>query len=549
MKRIVSILVALALVLGFSLVMAVPALAVLPVHNVTQDTYYSTIQAAIDAASSGDTIVVAAGTYAPFKVISKDLTINGSGSVVVTGALDVSSELTLPRFSLGGKTTKAVALIKDSTVNLNGLDFEGVDMIESGTSNFGIAVIYQNSSGSVNNCVVSCNSDVSDTPDPDITIFGTYGIGIWKYDSARTVDVTIKGCTIREFGSFGITVWNGAKALIQDNTIIGQVYSIADKEIYGVNVDATYYSTPRSDGVCEATITGNEIYNCDNTEDPPDERDQCAAVHLNAYLEYYNDEAESKVTITNNDFHDNRIGIYAVHCSPANTCAHFNNIYDNRTYGVVSKPNGDSESVVFNARYNWWGANDGPGPVGPSSGDKVSANVIYDSWTWKIATYTGTGTASFTSNLGNIGAVAAVATPHVPPVVLPHGMFSFYVPGLSIGQGIIVTIELPEPVPVGTKWWKYQGGAWYSLPIGSDDGDNVITVTLRDNVFPEDADGVLNGQITDPGGPGYPGAGGAVGWETYPISKMRVLLPWIALLAAFILAASLLVLRRRRAQT
>jgi len=31
--------------------------------------------------------------------------------------------------------------------------------------------------------------------------------------------------------------------------------------------------------------------------------------------------------------------------------------------------------------------------------------------------------------------------------------------------------------------------------------------------------------------------------------KVRVLLPWIALLAAFILAASVLVLRRRRAQT
>jgi hypothetical protein len=37
-----------------------------------------------------------------------------------------------------------------------------------------------------------------------------------------------------------------------------------------------------------------------------------------------------------------------------------------------------------------------------------------------------------------------------------------------------------------------------------------------------------------------------VGWETYPVNKMRVLLPWIALLAAIIAGASLLVLRRRR---
>jgi sarcosine oxidase gamma subunit len=39
----------------------------------------------------------------------------------------------------------------------------------------------------------------------------------------------------------------------------------------------------------------------------------------------------------------------------------------------------------------------------------------------------------------------------------------------------------------------------------------------------------------------------AVGWQTYPISKVRVLLPWIALVAVIMAAVSLLVLRRRRA--
>jgi len=37
-----------------------------------------------------------------------------------------------------------------------------------------------------------------------------------------------------------------------------------------------------------------------------------------------------------------------------------------------------------------------------------------------------------------------------------------------------------------------------------------------------------------------------VGWETYPINKLRVLLPWIALLAAIMVGAGLLVLRHRR---
>lgn len=39
-----------------------------------------------------------------------------------------------------------------------------------------------------------------------------------------------------------------------------------------------------------------------------------------------------------------------------------------------------------------------------------------------------------------------------------------------------------------------------------------------------------------------------VGWETYAIDKVRVLLPWIALLAAIMVGAGLLVLRHRRAQ-
>jgi hypothetical protein len=39
-----------------------------------------------------------------------------------------------------------------------------------------------------------------------------------------------------------------------------------------------------------------------------------------------------------------------------------------------------------------------------------------------------------------------------------------------------------------------------------------------------------------------------VGWGTYPIDKVRVLLPWIVLLAAIMVGASLLVLRHRRAQ-
>ena len=56
-------------------------------------------------------------------------------------------------------------------------------------------------------------------------------------------------------------------------------------------------------------------------------------------------------------------------------------------------------------------------------------------------------------------------------------------------------------------------------------------------------------QDLDEGSEMYSQLGDPVGWETYPISKVRVLLPWIILGVAIVAGASLLVLRRRRAES
>jgi len=153
--------------------------------------------------------------------------------------------------------------------------------------------------------------------------------------------------------------------------------------------------------------------------------------------------------------------------------------------------------------------------------------------------------ACFTTSNGTIEDLTAVATPSGAPVEFPHGMFTFRITGLSDGEEVTLTVELPDPVPTGTKWWKYRSGSWYPLDIGSDNGDNVITVTLQDGVFPGDED-TVSGQITDQGGPGNPSA---VGWETYPISEAHVLLPWIAVLSAVVAGAGLLAVRRLRTRS
>jgi len=87
--------------------------------------------------------------------------------------------------------------------------------------------------------------------------------------------------------------------------------------------------------------------------------------------------------------------------------------------------------------------------------------------------------------------------------------------------------------------WRRDGSsATYSggiLLASADGGSTWTSLADRDFMFEEWGDPL--------------GGGGAVGWETYPISKVRVLLPWIALLAAIGVGGSLLLLRRRRVQS
>ena len=160
-----------------------------------------------------------------------------------------------------------------------------------------------------------------------------------------------------------------------------------------------------------------------------------------------------------------------------------------------------------------------------------------------VATASDTGTACFSMSNGTIEDLQAVPAPTPLPhgVRLPHGMFTFKITGLTPGQSVTLTVEFPDPIPTHWVWWKYHDNTWSRIPISRTTDPRIITFTLTDGVYPGDED-TIPGQITDQGGPGNPGT---VGWETYPISKARVMLPWVVLFAAIIAGTSLLMLRRR----
>jgi hypothetical protein len=233
-----------------------------------------------------------------------------------------------------------------------------------------------------------------------------------------------------------------------------------------------------------------------------------------------------------------------------NSKANFNDMANNLPFGVANNVGAN----WFDAMSNWWGDPSGPGgPWGVGIGDPVTNMVNFAGWlpgpcvTASVTPTAGpAGEAYFFSNEGNVIDLTAVPPPAPPPptITLPYGMFEFKICCMT-GATATLIVTLPGPVPVGTKWWKYHNNTWSSIDIGDDDGDDTITVALTDGASPDDED-LITGQITDQGAPGYPGA---VGWETYPVSKVRVLLPWIALLAAIMAGVSLLGLRRRRTQT
>jgi hypothetical protein len=127
----------------------------------------------------------------------------------------------------------------------------------------------------------------------------------------------------------------------------------------------------------------------------------------------------------------------------------------------------------------------------------------------------------------------------------PFGFFSFLITNLSLEnpQTVTITVTLPREAPRGTKWVKYQDGEWSVLDIGDDDGDNIITYQVVDGGI-GDADNTFNGEILEPGGPGYP-IGRAVGGEVMGTNRLTLVL-CIALAFGLMVGGTVLVLSRRK---
>lgn len=113
-------------------------------------------------------------------------------------------------------------------------------------------------------------------------------------------------------------------------------------------------------------------------------------------------------------------------------------------------------------------------------------------------------------------------------IQFPVGAFTFKLKHVEPGKSTVLKIQVIADACDPTKegsfvnpdgslrnnlyWYKLRGSAWKGVtPITLDKDTCTISVTLTDG-GPEDTDGLKNGEIVDPGAPGYSTSSGSVSW-------------------------------------
>jgi len=333
------------------------------------DTLYvgsgDSIQAAIDAAASGDTIMVAAGKYTENLTIDKSITLTGAGAsnTIINGNsknrciniyklnnadLTVSiSGFTITGGSAGGgggiyNYTFSTLNLSNSTISSNVSNEHGGGIKNSGTLDITGCTI----SGNTATWGLSTDGGGIYNDDGNLTITGSTisgnkangeGGGIFKDEGPLTItNCTISGNTS---GYNGGGIYNYKDSLtITNSTISGNKASDEGGGIYNDDNSTT--------AITNSTISSNKAENGDGGG-------------------IYNDD--STLTINNSTISGNTATVDGA-----------------GIYNIITSP-------ITDATNNWWGTANGPYNVNtnPSgTGNSVSDNVDYTPWLTNPVVYT-----------------------------------------------------------------------------------------------------------------------------------------------------------------
>ena len=152
-------------------------------------------------------------------------------------------------------------------------------------------------------------------------------------------------------------------------------------------------------------------------------------------------------------------------------------------------------------------------PVEPEDEDGWNMPIIVEALKWvvparvekSILASAGSGTVVFNPDAGFLEELDTIYAnssefSDKADTDFPHDFFNFSVDGVLEGQEINLSITLPTSIPIGTQWYFKGTNQWSFVPVGDDDGDNILTLSLVDG-GQMDIDGETNGIIVHLGGP------------------------------------------------
>lgn len=264
----------------------------LPVHNLSKNTYHTTIQAAIDAAGIGDEIDVCAGTYAENIIVDQEVTILGPNANVdpctgtrgaeaiilpATAAIDAgeifhvaASNVTIKGFTIDGDNP---ALTSGFT-STNGADIdaaEGITVYETGINNLTVThniiqnlsytgvTLYDYPAGVASAGNTVSNNKIQDLGTYDISSdIANWGIGVLIYNNQYTAVTNNCMTNVRtgvQTGNFyRANPGNSSYQIISNNTIKARRTGIFHNLAYSL---ASPYTV--SDNTITATPSANEV--------------------------------------------------------------------------------------------------------------------------------------------------------------------------------------------------------------------------------------------------------------------------------------------------